>query len=83
MSMKVLVEEIIITNTNTTNTNTNNSYSAVIFARSNLSNSIFGHKNGANFVQIGRIRFKWAEFHILNSKFQQKQLLFREKSNNS
>jgi hypothetical protein len=69
----VLVEETIITN----------NYSTVIFARSNLSNSIFGLKNGANFVHIGRVLFKLAEFYIFNSEFQQKKWLLWEKSNNS
>jgi hypothetical protein len=39
-------------------TKVTNYYSTVNFASSNLSNSISGRKNGANFAQIGQFLFK-------------------------
>jgi hypothetical protein len=63
----VLVEKTIVTK----------NISTVTFARLNLSNLIFSRKNGANIAQIGRICSNW--LNILNSLFQLKKLLLREK----
>jgi hypothetical protein len=43
MSISVLFEMTIVPN----------NYSGVIITRSNMTNSIFGQKNGAKFAQIG------------------------------
>jgi hypothetical protein len=70
MSISVLFEKTIVTN----------NYSGVIIAPSNITNSIFGQKNGTKFPQIGRILLTLAGFQILNSNFQLKNLLLRVKA---